>query len=112
MTMSKIAREKLFVDESRIWNLEEPAASAASTMSTKIRSYLITYMWEEIHVEAMLRITKHLSSLSLLEKNLLLKTISGYYHYSPRQDNFYHHQKQQWGVLYTRLGVLTTQILL
>ena len=43
--MSKIARKKIFVDGSRIWNLEEPAASTASTMSLKIRSTLIGYMW-------------------------------------------------------------------
>ena len=43
--MSKIARKKLFVDKSRIWNLEEPAAGAASNMKTKIRSILFGYMW-------------------------------------------------------------------
>ena len=78
--MSKIARKKLFVDESRIWNLEEPAAGAASTMRTKIRSVLIHYMWDEIQIEAILRITgnsKNLSSLGLLEKSMMLKTISG-----------------------------------
>ena len=44
MTMSKIARKELFVDESRIWNLEEPAAGITSDINTKIRSILILYM--------------------------------------------------------------------
>ena len=90
--MSKIARKKLFVDKSGIGNLEEPAAGAASTVNTKIRSLLISYIWDETHIQAMLRITgssKNLSSLGLLENNIMLKTISDYYHDSPRQDNFY-----------------------
>ena len=45
MIISKIARKKLFVEESRMWNLERPAAVAASTMSTKIKSFLIGYIW-------------------------------------------------------------------
>ena len=36
VTMSKIARKKLFADESRIWNFEEPAAGSPSSMSTNI----------------------------------------------------------------------------
>ena len=112
--MSKIARKKLFIDESRIWNLEEPAAGAAFTMSTKIRSILIGYIWDETQIEALLRITgnsKNLSSLGPLEKNLMLKTISGYYHDSPRQDNFYCYRTQHWTVLYAGLGVVPTHIL-
>ena len=100
--MSKIARKKLFVDESRIWNLEEPAAGAASTMSTKIRSFLIGYMWEGRHIEAILQVngnSKNLDSYGPLVKNSLLKTISGYYHDSPRQDNFYCYKKQHWTVI-------------
>ena len=55
--MSKIARKKLFVDESRIWNLEEPAAGAPSTMSTNIRSILFRYMLADIHIENILNIS-------------------------------------------------------
>ena len=112
--MSKIARKKLFTDESRLWNLEKPAAGAASTMSTKIRSILIGYIWDETHIKAILRITgnsKNLSSLGALEKNLMLKTISGYYHDSPRQNNFYCYRTQQWAVLYAGLGIVPTHIL-
>ena len=54
--MSKIARKKLFVDKSRIWNLEKPAAGAASNMKTKIRSILFGYMWYDVHVESLLNI--------------------------------------------------------
>ena len=58
MTASKIAaRKKLFVDESRIWNLEEPATGAASTMSTNTRSILLGYIWTDIHVEHILNIS-------------------------------------------------------
>ena len=39
--MSKIARKKLFVDESRIWNLEEPAAGVTSDINAKIRSLYV-----------------------------------------------------------------------
>ena len=42
--MSKIARKILYADESRIWNIKEPAAGAASNMKTKIRSILFGYM--------------------------------------------------------------------
>ena len=110
MTMSKIARKKLFVDESRIWNLEEPAAGAASTMSTNIRSILLGYVWTDIHVEHKLNISgnsKNLDTVGIYEKNLLLRMISGYLCDSPRQDNFYCYQIQHWTVLYT---VLSSQI--
>ena len=56
MTMSKIARKKLFVDEPRIWNTEEPVAGTASTMSTNIRSILLGYMCSDIHVDSILNI--------------------------------------------------------
>ena len=52
MTMSKISRKKLFVDESRIWDLEEPAAGVTSDINAKKRSILISCMWWEIRVEA------------------------------------------------------------
>ena len=48
--MSKKATKKLFVNKSRIWNLEEPAAGVASTMSTNIRSILLGYMWTGVHI--------------------------------------------------------------
>ena len=59
MTMSKIVRKKLFVNESRIWNLEELATEraiqplGASNMKTNIRPILFGYMWYDIHVESL-----------------------------------------------------------
>ena len=76
--MSKIARKELFVDESRIWNLEEPAAGAASTMSTNIRSILLGYMWMGIHVECMLNISRnsrHLDTVGINEKIFSLERL-------------------------------------
>ena len=67
--MSEITRKKLFVDESRIWNLEEPAASAASTMSTNIRSILFGSMWTDIHIENILKI--NLDTVGINEKSYL-----------------------------------------
>ena len=74
-----MARKKIFVDESRIWNLEEPAAGAASTMSTNIRSILFGYMWTDIHIENILNISgnsKNLDTVGINEKNLLLQMIA------------------------------------
>ena len=109
--MCKIARKKLFVDESRIWNLEEPAAGATSSMSTNIRSILFGYMWTDIHVECILNISensRNLATAGLNEEIFLLRTVSGYLHNSPRQDNFYCFEIQQWTVLYP---ALSTQII-
>ena len=92
------------MDDSRIWYLEELVAGVASTMSTNIRLILLGYMWTDIHVERILNIngnSKNLDGVGMDEKNLLLRTISGYFHDSPRQDNFYCYQKQHWTVLHT-----------
>ena len=70
--MSKIARKKLFADESRIWNFEEPAAGSPSSMSTNIRSILLGYMWTDLHVKYILNIkgySKNLTSIGINEKN-------------------------------------------
>ena len=91
---------------------KEPAVGAASNMKTKIRSILFGYMWTDIHVECILRISgnsKNLDTVGINEKNLLLKTISGYLHDSPRQDNFYCYQTQHWTVLHAGLGVAPTR---
>ena len=89
-----------------------PAAGAASTKSTNIRSILFGYMWKDIHIENILNISgnsKNLDTVGINEKNLLLKTISGYLHDSPRQDNFYCYQTQHWTVLHAGLGVAPTR---
>ena len=109
--MSKIARKKLFVDKSRIWNIEEPSAGTASTMSTKIRSILFDYMWMETHTESMLNIretSRDLATIGINEKKIYLRTFSQYLHKNPRQDDFYCFKTNQWTVLYP---ALTTQII-
>ena len=92
MTISKIARKKLFVDKSRICILEEPAAGAASNMKTNIRSILFGYMWYDVHVESLLNIrgsSRNLASMGITEKNNFLREFSRYLHKDQRQDNFY-----------------------
>ena len=56
MTMSKIARTMLFVDESRIWNLDEPADGKEINMKTNLKSHLLGDMWDDVHVESLLNI--------------------------------------------------------
>ena len=78
MTMSKIARKNFFVDESKIWNLEEPAAGAASNMKTNRRSILFGYMWYHVHVESLLNIrgsSKNLAIIGITEKTTFLKNL-------------------------------------
>ena len=107
MTVSKIARKKLFVDKSRIWNLEEPAASAACNMKTKIRSILFKYMWYDLHVESLLNIKgsfRNLAAMEITEKNNFLREFSGYLHKTERQNNFYSLQRRNWAVLYPALS--------
>ena len=52
LTMSKIARKKLSLDESRIWNLDEPVDGKEINMKTNLRSYLFGYTWYDVHVES------------------------------------------------------------
>ena len=78
MTISKIARKKFLVDESKIWNLEEPAAGAASNMKTNTRSILFGYMWYHVHVESLLNIrgsSKNLAIIGITEKTTFLKNL-------------------------------------
>ena len=103
MTLSKIARKKLFVDESRIWSLDEPAAGAASKMKTKIRPILFGYMWYDEHVESLLNITgssRNLAGMGITQKNNFLREFSRYLHKTERQNKFYNLQKGNWTVLY------------
>ena len=78
MTISKIARKKFLVDESKIWNLEKPAAGAASNMKTNTRSILFGYMWYHVHVESLLNIrgsSKNLAIIGITEKTTFLKNL-------------------------------------
>ena len=112
MTLSKIARKKLFVDESRIWNLDEPAAGAASKMKTKVRLILFGYMWYDEHVESLLNITgssRNLAPMGITQKNNFLRESSRYLQKTERQNKFYNSQKGNWTVLYP---ALSTQLIL
>ena len=96
--MSKIARKKVFVDESRIWNLEEFFAGTASSRSTKIRSILFSYMWMEQHIESMLNIKeilKDLATMGINGKKIYLRTFSQYLHKTLRQDDLYCFKENQ-----------------
>ena len=79
MARSKKARKKLFVDESRIWNLQEPPAGAASNMKTNIISILFGYMWYDVHVESSLNIrgsSRNLATMGITEKkNFFLENL-------------------------------------
>ena len=71
MAISKKAIKKLFVDETRIWNLQEPPAGAASNMKTNIISILFGYMWYDVHVESLLNIrgsSRNLATMGITEK--------------------------------------------
>ena len=48
---------------------KEPAVGAASNMKTKIRSILFGYMWTDIHVECILRISGNSKNLDTVEIN-------------------------------------------
>ena len=102
MTISKKARKKLLVDKSRIWNLEEPAAGAASNMKTNVRSILFGYMWYNVHVESLLKIrgsSRNLAANEITKKNNFLRELSRYLHKDQRQDNFYSLRTWKWTVL-------------
>ena len=113
MTMNKIARKKLFVDESRIWNIEEPMASAPSNMNLKIKCILMRYMWYDIHVGNMLNIkgsSRNLAAMRITEKNNFLRQFSRYHHKNQgAEDNFYSLRTWSWTFL---LPALSTQIVL
>ena len=72
--MSKIARKIFFLNESRIWNLEERAAGAASNMKPNRRSILFGYMWYDVYVESLLNIrrsSRNLATMWITEKKQL-----------------------------------------
>ena len=79
MTISKVVRKKLFVDESRIWNLQEPATGVPSNMALKRRSILMGYMWHNVYAENLLNIRRsfrNLPTMGLTEKKpTFLETI-------------------------------------
>ena len=100
-------KNKIFIDESRIWNLEEPAVGPASNMKSTIRSILFGYMWYDIHVESLLNIrgsSRNLAAMGITEKNNFLREFSRQLHKTERQDSFYSLQSGNWTVLYPALS--------
>ena len=108
MTMSKVVRKKLFVDEHRIWNLEEPDANVPSNMTLKIRSILMGYMRHDVHVENLLNIRRsfrNLAKTGLTEKNNFLRENSRFNHKNEKtKGNFYSKRTWKWTVLIPALS--------
>ena len=81
MTTSKVVRKKLFVDQSRIWNLEEPATGVSSNMTLKRRSILMGYMWHDVSAGNLLNIRRSFRNLPIMglteKKTTFLETIVG-----------------------------------
>ena len=112
MTMSEIPRKRLFVNESRIWNLRENTADKPSSMNTPRISILFGYMWEDLHVESMLNLTgtsKNLASLDIIERNNFLRNYSRYSHKGISEDMFYSTRQANKVVLF---HALSAQIIL
>ena len=67
--MGKNTRKKLFVDKSRMWNMEQPIdGSIGSMLGGNTRSILFDYFWLEANVESLLKISgssKDLSTTSI-----------------------------------------------
>ena len=53
--MGKYTQKKLFLDESRIWNIE------TSTMKhDRVRSYLLPYFWYDVNTEYLVGIKNYI----------------------------------------------------
>ena len=95
--------------------MEEPAAGAPSNTNLKIRSFLMGYMWYDIHVENILDIKRSSRNLAVIgitekKKKNFLRQFSRYYHKTQEaEDNFYSSQTWSWTVLFP---ALSTQIVL
>ena len=83
--MTDDVRCKLFIDESRVWNMD---------MADKNRkSFMVGYIYEKLHVVNMLNITgtsKNLAIMTPHDKNIYLRRYSEYFHRtSSKPDVFY-----------------------
>ena len=83
-------------------------------MKTNLKSYLLGYMWYDVHIESLLSIRgswKNLASIGISEKNNFLREFSRYKHKNDKntnQDDFYSIKRTDWTVLYP---ALLTQII-
>ena len=95
MTMSKDARSRIYVDESRIWNIE--------CRNVKRLSYTMGYMIEELHILKILNIRgshRNLSIISPAETNRYLTNFSKYVHVTDWGDVFYCNYNKPFTVLF------------
>ena len=80
MTMGKNTRKKLFVDNSRLRNMEQtPDNSIGSMIGKKPRSILLGYFWEDVKAKSLPKISgssKDLSATSIWEKNNYIREVS------------------------------------
>ena len=77
--MGKTTRKKLFVDESSMWNMEQPVdGSIGSMLGGTTWSILFVYFWLEANAESLLKISgspKDLSITSIQEKNYYIREL-------------------------------------
>ena len=84
MTMSRETRLKLYIDESRIWNM--------GMRNVKRNSYLLGFMWSDSIVQSALNVMgteKDLCAMTILQKIIYLKNYSKEVHRTNRNDVFY-----------------------
>ena len=91
ITMGKNTRKKLFVDESRMWNMEQPIDSSIGSLLGTTRSIFLGYFWLESNAESLLRITgssKDFRTTSIQEKSYYIREISRYLHQNKKRSDF------------------------
>ena len=75
MTKGKSTWKKLSVDESRIWNMQQPTDDSIGSMLGGVaRSTLFGYFWDDAKTESLLNISessKDLSVISIKEKKII-----------------------------------------
>ena len=75
--MGKKTSKKLFLDESRMWNMEQPIdESIGSMLRGTTRSILLGYFWKDAKAESLLNISgssKDLSTISIKKKIITLE---------------------------------------
>ena len=104
MTIGKKTSKKLFVDESRMWNMEQPIdASIGSMLRGTTRLIFLGYFWKDAKAESLLNISgssKDLSTISITKKNNYLRKLSLPVHKKRENiESLYSHFTDNWTVL-------------
>ena len=77
MTMGKSTRKKLFVDESGIWNMQQPIdGGIGSMLGGFVRSTLFGYFWDDAKTESLFNISgssQDVSAINIKEKIITLE---------------------------------------